>query len=151
MPAIRQCLRYTRSDRQGQSFGGRAVPRWITATDLRVGKHRELVRDFGFGQLTDGSAQVVFDDAFSAVVDSDSYHVFLTEYEDNHALYVANRNKNGFTVRAKSGAAAGSFSCRIVAKRKDIAVPRFESVLLPPVRSLTSACVSASREPVPAE
>jgi hypothetical protein len=35
-------------------------------------------------------------------------------------------------VRAKARAAAGTFSYRVVAKRKDIAAPRFEKVTLSP-------------------
>jgi hypothetical protein len=108
------------------------------------------LEDFGFGQLTDGSAQVAFDDSFSAVVDGDSYHVFLTEYEDNHALYVANRQKNGFIVKAKSAAVTGSFSYRVVAKRKEVAAQRFETVSLPPARLQPATGGSVVCEPVPA-
>jgi hypothetical protein len=105
------------------------------------GSHRRLycmespeswLEDFGVGQLVDGQARVELDADFAAVVNSDAYHVFITEYEDNNALYVFNRTRSGFGVRAKSSnTAAGSFSYRIVAKRKDIEAPRLEKVTIP--------------------
>jgi hypothetical protein len=52
--------------------------------------------DFGFGQLVDGRAEIQLDGDFSAVIDSDTYHVFITEYDDNNALYVAGRTSRGF-------------------------------------------------------
>jgi hypothetical protein len=91
--------------------------------------------DFGSGDLVNGEAEVQLRADFASVVSSDSYHVFLTEYEDNNALFVANRTNSGFCVRAKSSTTASStFSYRIVAKRKDIEGPRFEEVTLPPER-----------------
>jgi hypothetical protein len=61
--------------------------------------------DFGVGHLVNGKAQVELDPDFAAVVKSDTYHVFISEYEDNNALFVA--------------------------KRKDIAGPRLEKVTIP--------------------
>jgi hypothetical protein len=85
--------------------------------------------DFGSGQLIDGQAQVQLDPDFAAVVVADDYHVFLTEYEDNNGLYVTRRESTGFDVRAKMSAeAGGTFSYRVVAKRKDAAARRFEQV-----------------------
>jgi hypothetical protein len=104
------------------------------------GSHRRLYcvespenwfEDFGFGELSNGEAQVQLDPGFNAVVNSEAYHVFITEYEDNNALYVAERNSTGFLVRAKASKANGPFSYRVVAKRKDIAAPRFDKVDLP--------------------
>jgi hypothetical protein len=51
----------------------------------------------------------------------------------------AKRTSTGFVVRAKAKAAVGTFSYRVVAKRKDIAAPRFEKVTLPPESLHTSA------------
>jgi len=93
--------------------------------------------DFGTGELVDGQAQVQLDPGFAAVVVTDNYHVFLTEYEDNNALYVTARTSTGFVVRAKaSPSASGTFSYRVVARRKDITPLRFEEVTLtaPPAR-----------------
>jgi hypothetical protein len=105
------------------------------------GSHRRLycmespeswIEDFGIGQLVNGQAQVQLEADFAAVVNSDSYHVFITEYEDHNALYVVNRTNTGFGVRSKtSNTVKGTFSYRIVAKRKDIEGPRLEKVRIP--------------------
>jgi hypothetical protein len=105
------------------------------------GSHRRLYcmespenwfEDFGTGHLIDGQADVQLEPGFASVVKSDHYHVFLTEYDDNNALYVCDRTSHGFKVRAKSSKTArGTFSYRIVAKRKDIAGPRLEKVEFP--------------------
>ncbi|HMD49791.1 MAG TPA: hypothetical protein VKG79_11860 [Bryobacteraceae bacterium] len=103
------------------------------------GSHRKLYcvespenwfEDFGFGELSNGEAQVQLEEGFRSVVNSDAYHVFITEYEDNNALYVAERTSAGFLVRAKASKANGTFSYRVVAKRRDIAAPRFDKVQL---------------------
>jgi hypothetical protein len=108
------------------------------------GSHRRLycmespeswLEDFGVGQFVNGQAQVQLEAGFAAVVNSDSYHVFITEYEDHNALYVVNRTNTGFGVQAKtSNTAKGTFSYRIVAKRKDIEGPRLERVTIPTSR-----------------
>jgi hypothetical protein len=84
--------------------------------------------DFGFGELSNGEAQVPLDLRFSTIVEGEGYHVFITEYEDDNALYVTQRPSAGFVVRAKSQTATGTFSYRVVAKRRDIRAPRFEEV-----------------------
>ena len=95
--------------------------------------------DFGSAQLVNGQAQVELDLGFAAVVNSDVYHVFITEYGDNNALYVTQRTATGFSVRARSSQTASSeFSYRIVAKRKDIAGVRLEEVTVP-AEKLTAA------------
>ena len=103
-----------------------------------------LFEDFGFGQLVDGQARVQLDPDFVSVVNPSAYHVFLTEYEDNNALFVTNRTGTGFDVRAKASmTASGTFSYRVVAKRKDIATPRFEQVTLPLQKMQTAKLGSA--------
>lgn len=87
--------------------------------------------DFGFGEFVNGLAQIQLDPEFAAVVNSDAYHVFITEYDDNNALYVAQRTSTGFEVRTKALTASGTFSYRVVAKRKDITPPRLEKVTIP--------------------
>jgi len=68
------------------------------------------------------------DPDFAATVDTDNYHVFLTEYDDNTGQYVK-RSATGFVVRAKtSDTANGTFSYRVVAWRGDIEAPRLEKV-----------------------
>ena len=88
--------------------------------------------DFGTAKLAAGKADIALDGDFAAIVKIEDYHVFLTEYEDNSGLFVTGRTAKGVTVRAKGNAAAsGSFSYRIVAKRKDIDVPRLAKTALP--------------------
>jgi hypothetical protein len=87
--------------------------------------------DFGFGQLVAGEGAVQLDPGFAAVVNTDVYHVFITEYDDHHGLYVTKRSSAGFEVRAKDGTATGTFGYRVLAKRKDIMAKRFEAVTMP--------------------
>jgi hypothetical protein len=84
--------------------------------------------DFGFSELSNGEAQVQLEEGFRSVVNSDAYHVFITEYGDHNALYVAERTSTSFLVRAKASKADGTFSYRVVAKRRDVAAPRFDKV-----------------------
>jgi hypothetical protein len=92
-------------------------------------ERKELV-----GALADGRAQVQLDPDFAATVNTDDYHVFLTEYDDNNGLYVTDRCATGFAVRAKSSdTASGTFSYRVVAKRGDIEAPRLEKLTMPAI------------------
>ena len=114
------------------------------------GSHRRLYcvespeswfEDFGEGKLACGRAEVTIDPDFRAVVDLTKYHVFLSAYDTDHHLHVSNRTANGFTVQADLALAASkgahdsdvdaSFSWRIVARRKDIAGERLETVEVP--------------------
>jgi hypothetical protein len=70
------------------------------------------LEDFGFGELSNGEAEVRLDPGFRSVVNGDTYHVFITEYGDNNALYVAERSAMNFLVRAKGSKANGAFSYR---------------------------------------
>jgi hypothetical protein len=103
------------------------------------GSHRRLYclespeswfEDFGEGVLRCGEAEITLDPDFAAVVDTSKYHVFLTAYDSDAYLNVVDRTPHGFRVRA-NGAAEGTFSWRVVAKRTDIAGPRFERVEVP--------------------
>ena len=92
--------------------------------------------DFGFGELTNGRAQIELEPDFAATVNTDAYHAFITEYGDNSALYVTNPTNTGFEVRAKKtrgkiSTRKAKFSYRVVAKRKDITPARLEKVTLP--------------------
>jgi hypothetical protein len=87
--------------------------------------------DFGFGRLTDGRAYIQLDHDFATTVDTEDYHVFITEYDDNNGLFVTNRTNMGFEVRAKTTASGAAFSYRVVARRKDIAPARFAELTLP--------------------
>jgi hypothetical protein len=109
------------------------------AVSFPDGSHRRLYsvespeswfEDFGFGELVNGQVHVQLESGFSSVVISNAYHVFITEYEGNNALYVTKRTSTGFVVQAKESKANGMFSYRVVAKPKDIAPRRFEEVAL---------------------
>jgi len=70
-----------------------------------------------------------------ALVDTGAYHVFLTSYGPQH-LYVEQRDEEGFDVRAESAEPGkppgeGTFSYRVVAKRKDVNAPRLAPFELP--------------------
>jgi hypothetical protein len=75
--------------------------------------------------------------------------VFLTAYDHSHLLHVTKRTRNGFTVEADAALAAltgrkeseltGTFSWRIVAKRKDIVGERLATVTMPPEPVLPSS------------
>jgi hypothetical protein len=110
------------------------------------GSHRRLYcvespeswfEDFGKGQLKGGCATVTVDPDFAAVVDLTDYHVFLTGYDDFN-LRVSDQSASAFHVVAEDAMSLGRFSWRIVAKRKDIAAPRFETVTVPPEPTLPS-------------
>jgi hypothetical protein len=103
------------------------------------GSHRQLYclespdswfEDFGFGRLTDGRARIQLDPDFATTVNTDGYHVFITEYDDNNGLFVTNRTNTGFEVGAKTSASEAAFSYRVVARRKDIAPARFAKLTL---------------------
>ena len=123
------------------------------------GTHRRLYcmespecwfEDFGTAQLVNGQARVQLDPGFASVVAADDYHVFLTECEDNSGLYVTGRTSTGFGVRAKASPDAScTFSYRVVAKRKGVAAPRFEQVVLPQPRNTDRAArrLGADRNP----
>jgi hypothetical protein len=69
----------------------------------------------GDGQLAAGRAAVRLEPAFAAALADERYRVFLTEYDDHHALYVTRRTREGFEVRAKDApTASGTFSYRVV-------------------------------------
>ncbi len=104
------------------------------------GSHRQLYcvespeswfEDFGKGQLKDGCAEVPTDPIFAAMSMMDDYHVFLTGYED-FELRVRSQTPTGFCVESKDPSSNGRFSWRIVAKRRDLAGPRFNKVTVPP-------------------
>ncbi len=98
--------------------------------------------DFGTGTLECGRADVRIDPDFAAVADLTSYHVFLTPYDIDFPLSVKMRTTTGFAVRANPALAraagvsendlSGTFSWRIVAKRKDIDAKRLAPVTIPP-------------------
>lgn len=99
------------------------------------------LEDIGNGTLAGGSGSVQFDSDFAALVDTDKYHVFLTEYDTHFHLSVTNRTASGFTVTAdvedaaKKGKSAadlnGTFGWRMIAKRKDVEAIRLAPFSMP--------------------
>jgi hypothetical protein len=92
--------------------------------------------DIGTARLDGGCAAVALDSDFAAVVDLSCYHVFLTQYDAHNVLAVSDRTATGFRVHANNPDASSEFSWRVVAKRKDIASPRLEPVMIPPEPTL---------------
>lgn len=88
--------------------------------------------DFGIGELDRGTATVHLDQDFSMMVNTDSYHVFLTPEGDSNGLYISKKTPTSFEVREQQGGSNSlNFSYRVVAKRKDVSVSRFEKMTLP--------------------
>jgi hypothetical protein len=120
------------------------------------GTHRRLYcvespeswfEDFGEAALECGEATIGLDPDFAGVIETANYHVFLTGYDD-FELRVSERSRDGFRVQAKNVTSQGRFSWRVVAKRKDIAAPRFETVEIPTEPVLPSI-PERSAAPVP--
>ena len=87
--------------------------------------------DFGSARLVRGRTRVKLDRGFRGVVRG-AYHVFLSPEGECQALYVTNKSAQTFEVRETQGGKSGvRFSYRIVARRKDVAAPRFAKVKLP--------------------
>ncbi len=98
--------------------------------------------DFGEGTITGGKAEVKLDPDFAAVVDTSKLHVFLTPHDETHHLAVKTRSGSGFAVAAgvsgdatargvKAGDVNGTFTYRVVAKRKDVAAERLAKFTMP--------------------
>jgi hypothetical protein len=119
------------------------------------GTHRRLYcvespeswfEDFGTGRLECGRADVPLDPDFAALVDLSDYHVFVTEQNDHQHLIVRDRMMTGFAVEADADIAqlkgktvqdvSGTFSWRMVAKRKDITGEGLATVAIPPEPTL---------------
>jgi hypothetical protein len=123
------------------------------------GSHRRLYclespeswfEDFGSGVLECGRALVAIDPDFAALVNLDDYQVFVTEYDRQSDLCVADRTPTGFRVQARHAAAEGPFGWRIVARRKDINAERLATVTIPPEPTLPPAGYVDADAPGPA-
>jgi len=101
--------------------------------------------DFGEGKIVNGKADVKLDPDFAALIQTDKLHVFLTEHGGHNGLHTTTKGPNGFTVEASPTLAKaagtstaqvqGTFSWRVVAKRKDIVGKRLEKVDLPKIKT----------------
>jgi len=105
--------------------------------------------DFGEGTLTGGRADVRLDPDFAAVVETSGYHVFLTAHTiESEALAVIERRADTFVVMERNrGASNGTFSWRLVAKRKDVAAERLAKIQLLTPAALPAASDRAVAEP----
>jgi len=132
------------------------------------GSHRALYcvespeswfEDFGKGTLVNGKADVQLDADFASLVHADDYHVFLTEIDTHHHLNVTKPTPTGFTVTAdgegaalkgkKAGDLSGTFSYRVVARRKDVKGDRLAKVELPKEAPFDVAKATAPPPPPP--
>ena len=117
--------------------------------------------DFGEGKLIGGRAEVRLDPDFAAVIDTTTMHVFAMPHSDEHHLSVTGRAGQGFTVTAgptataatrgvRAGQASGTFSYRVVAKRKDIKAERLARFVPPgPNARPTPLAAEPPTPPVP--
>jgi hypothetical protein len=83
--------------------------------------------DAGSGQLSSGSARIVFDPTFAQTVNTSvEYHILLTPRGDCEGLYVGSQTAQGFEVHElRGGGSHIAFDYRIMAKRNS-----FETVRL---------------------
>lgn len=92
--------------------------------------------DFGEAHLKNGQAKVQIPADFAPVVDTDQqYFVFLTDHNAaGHGLSVTERQPGYFKVQERQpGTSNGSFSFRLVARRKDVQPQRLARVALPDI------------------
>jgi hypothetical protein len=88
--------------------------------------------DVGKGTLVGGKATIALDPAFAQHIETQDYHVFLTEYGGSSGLYVDKQTASGFEVHASGGSGGGTFSWRVVGKRADMAGERLAKFVMPP-------------------
>jgi hypothetical protein len=86
--------------------------------------------DAGSGQLSNGSAAIRFESAFSQTVNpSVEYHIFLTPKGDCEGLYVSHEGPDGFEVHELRGGKSNiAFDYRIMARRKGFENVRMQDV-----------------------
>jgi hypothetical protein len=104
--------------------------------------------DFAEATLDGGRAEIELDPDFAQLTRTDRYHVFLTAYGPSNGLYVEARSARSFVVREQqNGKSNLAFSYRVVAKRRDIDVPRFKRMPAPPDVAANGLSPSESEEP----
>jgi len=122
--------------------------------------------DFGTGTLAGGKAEIKLDPDFLASTNTAQMHVFFTPHDEHHALHLAGKNAGGFSVGAvpstvgttaghTAGTLNGTFTWRVVAKRKDVSGERFAHFTPPkqvkvPALAMPSASATAEvKAPTP--
>ena len=86
--------------------------------------------DAGSGQLSSGSARIVFDPTFAQTVNTSvEYHILLTPRGDCEGLYVGSQTAQGFEVHELRGGSSNiAFDYRIMAKRNGFETVRLADV-----------------------
>src|SRR6267378_2658614 len=103
--------------------------------------------DFGTGRLVRGRATIRLDRGFRGVVRG-PYHVFLSPEGDCRGLYVGRKSSGAIEVRESQGGRSSiRFSYRIVARRKDVAAPRFARINLPKMPTNADAPIHTPEPP----
>ncbi len=98
--------------------------------------------DFGEGTINGGKATVTLDPLFASTIDTSTLHAFFVSHDANHALHLGGKSTTGFTVEAQPSAVAlaagkrqgdlgGTFTWRVVGKRKDVSGERLAKFTLP--------------------
>ncbi|WP_142331240.1 exosporium leader peptide-containing protein [Bacillus cereus] len=138
---------FLRSDVSGTLSGNLLINGNFTATGTKAatvphpdGSHRTLYcvespeswfEDFGIGEMVNGSAKIQLDSDFIMLIENSSYHVFLTPEGDSKGLFISKKTPTSFEVQEQQGGNNSlSFSYRVVAKRKDVTIRRFERIIL---------------------
>lgn len=104
-----------------------------SVTEYTPTESEPTIEDFGTGVLVNGRADVVLDQKFVNVIDSnDKYFVWAMPEGDCRGLFVASQSARGFTVRElQGGHSSVAFEYRVVAKRYGINAQRLP---LTPIR-----------------
>ena len=90
--------------------------------------------DFGFGQLSGGTATVAIDPLFAQTIGTESYFVFLQAEGQCKGLFVSQKTSTSFVVEElHEGTSGAPFAYRLVGQRKDVTAPRLNRVELPDV------------------
>jgi hypothetical protein len=97
-----------------------------SVTEYTPTESEPTIEDFGTGVLVNGRADVVLDQKFANVIDSNvKYFVWAMPEGDCRGLYVASQTASGFTVRElQGGHSSVPFEYRVVAKRYGIDAQR---------------------------
>ena len=109
---------------------------------FRDGSHRRVYcqespepwfEDFNEAKLIKGRAEVRIDPDFAETANlAKTYHVFVQAHDSRTgALAVVKRLADRFVVEERDGRSSGTFSYRLVARRRDISGRRLERVKVP--------------------
>ena len=109
---------------------------------FRDGSHRRVYcqespepwfEDFNEAKLIKGRAEVRIDPDFAETANlAKTYHVFVQAHDSKTgALAVVKRLADRFVVEERDGRSSGTFSYRLVARRRDISGRRLERVKVP--------------------